>query len=268
MALGIHSAVSKIASCFNYARVFQVEEDQECRKDNFRCKQRLCPRCSYQTSANIERETISAVELLQKQYPGLRIYYVTLTLPPRYAEDVSHTFDRLKRAFTTLLRCHQFADSLLGTFRGIHLKHSTEKGLINVHVHALFVFKSTFQSRHYVSNAQWLNLWRRSFQDYSITHVNVEKVRPYNNHHTLAEAAGAKARYAADSKDLLNLFEYSQLDKISLDSLRTIYSALEGRRLHFFTGELNKSRPGKITVLEPDDSDHTCSPTIEERVYE
>lgn len=265
LAAGLHSSADKIANCSSNLLVSHCRQGHFEIKAGFRCKQRFCPRCNSIKSANVNRETVAAVESLQREYPGLCLYSVTFTLPTRLVKETVATLDRLNKAFNRMLRRRKFANSLLGTFRGTHIKCDPVNGLVNIHIHSLFAFKSTFHSRNYISQAQWLEIWQESFQDYSITHVHVKKVRTSVKHATLAEAAGSIAWYATNFTDL---FESPDLYEMPLAFIRTLYSALDGRKLHFFTGKLNKARPEKQAVPHLDHTCRTCSSATEESVHQ
>lgn len=264
LAAGLHSSAYKIANCFSTLISSQCRQGHFEIRAGFRCKQRFCPRCNYLKSAKVSRETVSAVESLQQEYPELCLYFVTFTLPTRLVEETVDTLDRLNKAFTRMLRRSKLADFLLGTLRGIHIKCDPVTELVGIHIHALFAFKPSFHNQNHLSEAQWRELWQESFQDQSITQVDVTPVQPYFKHATLAEAAGSVAGYAAN---FIDLFESPGLYEMPLAFIRTLYSALDGRKLHFFTGKLNKARPEKQAVPHPDHICRICSSAAEESMH-
>lgn len=249
----LYSAANKISNCSSFPTISQCEQGHSRVKTAFRCRQRFCTICRSLLAARINRETTAAVELLQKEYPGLLLYFITFTTQLHPVEDVEQMITRLNKAFGNLLRRGQIAQSLLGSFKGIHFECHSEEGLVYVHIHALFAFKSSYRSRHYISKAQWVDLWRESFKDHSITQVDVQRVKPTSKHPTLAGAAGYLADYAVKS---------IKLDQAPPDFLKPLHSALQGRRLYSFTGELKKARPKKKPMGQPDQTCPSCSSSV------
>lgn len=259
LAAGLHDTADKICNCSSIPTISTCTQGHNRVKIAFRCKQRLCLICQKRISVRIAREMTSAVESLQQGYPGLQLFFFTFTTPICGVEDVTDRLSRMNKAYGRLLRRRKLADFLLGSFKGAHFECHPDEGQVNMHLHSLLAFKSSYRSRGYIRQTQWLELWRESFRDHSITQVDVLPVLPDDNHPTLAGVAGHVAGYAVTSINL---------KQAPPGFLRTLHDSLRGRRLYSFSGQLDKARPKKLPAYKSDDVCPTCSAELSESIYQ
>lgn len=258
---GLYKEANKIANCSNNPTSSKCESGHIRIKTAYRCKSRFCLICSGINAERIRHETDEAVKALKQKYPGFISYFATFTIHSCLVEEVGDTLDRLIIAFNKLLRRRQVAKPLLGSFRGVHFNCDSDKRRVNIHIHALFFFKSTFQSRHYISEARWLELWRESYQDHSITQVKVKKVHAEKKGYpTQALSEGFITRYAGKPLDLEESFgkplvKIQQGEKKQVNFWKVLHDSLKQRRLYCFTGEMRKARPQKQALTY---SEKTC----------
>lgn len=270
---GLYETADKINNCSIVTVTSECEEGHVRVKSTFRCKNRFCPVCDKVTAAQVSREMTSTVERLQEKYPGLILRSVTFTIPVRKVEEVSDALTSLNTAFNKMLRRRRLAKSLVGSFRGIHLKCNPDKQEVNIHIHALFAFKSTFKSRNYVSEKQWGDLWRESFGDHSITQVKSKKLTTSKTNPSIAQAAGSSAAYAVKAIELekppqplirISSVEREKHEK-SLNFLKVLHDSLLRRKLYSFTGELRNARSKKSRAASSEDVCSQCSSPLTER---
>lgn len=210
------------------------------KEGNF-CKDRLCPMCAWRRSLKIFGQVSKVMDtaLQEKDY---RFIFLTLTCKNVYGNDLDSCLDNMYKAFKRLTERKQFKTSIKGFFRGLEVTHnldvnSNDYDTYHPHFHViLMVNKSYFNdTKQYISQANWTELWKSCLKvDYNPI-VNVKAFKTSCKAHTIKSVAES-AKYTVKDNDYL----INENEAITDDSVYILNYALKNRRLVAFGGELRK----------------------------
>lgn len=223
------------------------------------CKNRFCPICSWR-KARKDAFTLSVIMSAIMEEKRYEYLFLTLTTPNVSAEDLSVEIDLFNHAFRKLFKRQKVIGAIHGYVRKLEItydKHEfitkemykkrkayyDKRGLksgsnnpnfntYNPHFHVILaVNKSYFDdSKKYISQEEWLNLWRESTGKTGIkadgtdeiTQLYIKKVKGIKTDNAISEVSkySAKDFEMTESQDVFNVF----------------YNALKGRQLITFNG--------------------------------
>lgn len=235
---------------------FRVYGDGSRKLDSINsCRVRLCPICSWRRSLKCYHNTRSIMDYLDLQ--GKYGYiFVTLTMRNCHSDDLDYHLRSIYRGWSRFTQLKRFKSAVCGWYRGIEVTHDTEefisrerygknpryysnRGLYiadknpnfdtyHPHIHCIFVVrKSYFNSRYYISQRDFADMWRQSLRlDYDPV-VDVRKVKG-----DCARAVAEISKYAVKSVDYIIPDDWN----LTVDTVRTLDSALAGKRLYAYGG--------------------------------
>lgn len=224
------------------------EKQGELHNANF-CRERLCPMCSWRRSYKIFAQCSQIMDLIVNDYEFI---FCTFTIPSVAASGLSEAIDKLMKGFSTLMKKTRLKKAVCGFYRALEVTRnnnfgSKSYGLYHPHFHCVFaVRKSYFTSRDYISQPEFLQMWRDSFGDQSITQVDVRRTFG----HDISSAVAEVAKYTVKSSDYL--FEDNPV--LTDEIVSTLSSALAGRRLVSFGGCFRKAWQ-QLNLDDPEDGD-------------
>lgn len=219
------------------------------------CRVRLCPICSWRRSLKCYHNTRSIMDYLDRQNKYGYIF-VTLTMRNCHADDLEYHLRSIYRGWSRFTQLKRFKCAMRGWYRGVEVTHDTEpyitrerygsnaryysnRGLYigdknpnydtyHPHIHCIFVVpKSYFNSRYYISQRDFANMWRQSLRlDYDPV-VDVRKVKG-----DCARAVAEISKYAVKSIDYIIPDDWD----LTVDTVRTLDAALAGKRLYAYGG--------------------------------
>lgn len=204
-------------------------------KANF-CRDRLCPMCAWRRSYKIFGQVSQIMNLIVSDYDFL---FLTLTVPNCSADELISTLNKMSKAWLNLVRHKRIKSILKGFFKALEITYNKSADTFHPHFHAvLAVPKRYFKSELYIHRDDWLAMWQKAMNDYSITQVDVRKARSKKDLKfadtavsSLSSAVAEIAKYAVKSSDYL--FDDERLtDKV----VSVLVPALAGRRLCSFGG--------------------------------
>lgn len=192
--------IERLKECGNFLS-FVSNKD----KTNFRlvsgnfCKNRFCPICSWLKARKNAFEILELLRSVEKK-ENKKFIFVTLTIPNVQGEELSDSIEFLNKAFKRLTELEEVKKMNFGYIRKIEVtyqgdefvtkenKHIYKKLSIGTrlysyntfhpHMHILFaVNKSYEKSKNYISEEKWLELWKQSTRDNTITEVKSQNVR-------------------------------------------------------------------------------------------
>lgn len=243
------------------------------------CRVRLCPVCQWRRSLkNFYNNKRICDYLMSQDKPGEWLA-LTLTMQSVNADDLCDALDRLVYAFKKLVLNVDFKRISRGFYRGIEVTHdSNEKitpadykrrkkwldslglkvgddnptfDLYHPHMHVLvYVNKSYFTSRDYLSHEKWVDIWRQALSVSYAPQVNIQKVKNLSQDLCGDGISGAIAevsKYATKATDYLT----GDLDK-DVPTVACLDKALNNRRLIGYGGELLQAK--KALKLEDADT--------------
>lgn len=215
-----------------------------------RCGNRFCPICTWGTA---KKDAIKLSIILEaiRDIENKEFLFLTLTAPNCTGEELRSEIDRFNKANEKLFKRRNVARIAKGYARKLEVTTDQEKYVteelykrkknyydrrsLNVgdpnptynsyhpHLHILVaVDKSYFDSRDFISKAEWLAMWRECMEDDSITQIDAKKVSVTSKSNAVLEIA----KYSAKGSDLYH----------SETVFDTFYTALKKRQLLVYGG--------------------------------
>ncbi len=207
------------------------------------CRQRLCPMCQWRRSQIIFHQVRQICHVLHKRQPSVRFVLLTLTVPNYTATELSGGLTAMFKGWDRLSRRQEVKRSLLGFFRALEVTYNRDRQDYHPHFHVLLAVKATYFSHYYIPRDRWLELWKTSMRDDSITQVDVRAIRPNAKRKgadAISSAAAEVGKYATKPSD------YIRKTKGGYEAdgpvVRVLDKALHGRRLVMFGGVLRELR--------------------------
>lgn len=250
------------------------------------CRNAFCPVCQMYQSRR-DSLKIGAVMDWMHETRGMEFIAATLTVPNVRGHGLKLKLAEISSAFRNLVKrlnrkntvFHGFARKLEVTYnkepritramwygdgkrkkpmkgyfaeRGLKITDPNPNyGTYHPHFHVVFaVVPSYFTSRDYVPQEQWLEMWRETMRDPSITQVHVQ--RCYKTKGTSGDATFEIAKYVAKDSDYLHSQEVFNVFYESLKGCRRLtFGGLfsEGAKL-FKEGMLDRWLPGDDAVYK------------------
>lgn len=247
-------SIVRFESCHSFMRFLTTEKlDKKRLEITNACGNRFCPICTWKTA---KKDAIKLSILLEaiKQQESLEYIFLTLTSPNVTGEDLKEEIDKFNHAISKLFRRRNVAKVVQGYVRKLEVTTDQEKfitdelyqrkesyferrglkvgdanpqyGSYNPHVHIILAVKKSYfgDTKSYISQVEWLDMWRDCMNDQSITQVDVRKVRPSEK--SKSNAILEIAKYSAKGSDLYH----------SEAVFDTFYAALKKRQLLVYSG--------------------------------
>lgn len=234
------------------------------------CRVRLCPICTWRRSIKIQSHTRKILENMQneKQYEYILL---TLTVPNVSGAGLLSKITDMLKAWNRLVGYKCFESAVKGWYRGLEVTHNLQKYLCKYvksrdgkkkrimivddngnlipnpsydtyhpHFHCILaVNKSYFKSRDYISQEEWLEMWRKATKDSRITEVDIRKVKPKKTNNSgasvgdmIISAVCEVAKYTVKFGDYVLPWDWG----MSCKSVEVLDKALANRRLVAFGG--------------------------------
>ncbi|MFX0550180.1 protein rep [Hathewaya histolytica] len=202
-------------------------EKQKLHKSNL-CKNRFCPVCSWR-KARKDALGLSLMMQYIKQKEDKQFIFLTLTTPNVTVEHLEDEIKNYNESFRRLSNRKHFKSIAKGYVRKLEITYNKKRDDYNPHFHVLIaVNKSYFtDKRYYISQKEWLNLWRDVTGIDEITQVHVQKIKQNNN------------------KELYEMAKYSGKDSDYLVNQKvfdTFYKSLKGKQILVYSGLFKEAR--------------------------
>lgn len=222
------------------------------------CRDRLCPMCSWRRSYKIFGQVSQIMDLIANDYDFL---FLTLTVPNCTADELVKTLNTMSKAWIRFTHYAPIKRILKGFFKALEITYNYEADTYHPHLHnVLAVPKQYFKGKQYIQRDEWLRLWQKAMNDYSITQVDIRRARGkikgsevsvdgVEAVQALASAIAEIAKYAVKSSDYLFKCEETT-DKV----VSVLVPALSGRRLCSFGGCFAEAHQ-KLQLDDAEDGD-------------
>lgn len=249
----LHRQASLLEKCNTNQATLYCQCGNEVRVVRQRCRQALCPTCQRNKAFRVSKEIEGCVRIMQENAPGLRLLFLTLTVPSCEAEDLKKEVAALPKCVTKLIHTPELKPYVVGYFRTIEAGYNRETKLFHPHLHVLLAVRASFYSKGYLSHQRFLELWQRITGRREITQVKIKPVKPNPQMNTsLALEAAETARYML--KAILP-------DEWTPESLATRCNAFHKRRQYEFLGDFKIARR-LLPPYEPSCLCATCLSTL------
>ena len=217
------------------------------------CGNRFCPLCTWNKA---KKDAIMLAVLMQaiREQEEQEFIFLTLTAPNIEGEHLKSEIDRFNHAFNKLFKRKNVISVINGYVRKLEVTYNQERFITkqmykraknyydkrnlkegdnnpnydtyHPHFHVILsVNKSYFtDTKVYINQSKWLEMWRDCMNDESITQVDIRKVR--SSEKSEYGAVLEVAKYSAKSNELY----------ASQSVFEIFYRALKGRQLLTFNG--------------------------------
>lgn len=240
----IHSKVSpntvnRIDTCGeNLLFLSDILKEKKRLKTGFFCGNRWCPMCAWRKARKDATKLGVCMTYLKEKF-RYEFIFLTLTTPNVKECDLESEIKKFNASFMKMMkwkRVRGFGQDFRGNFfngavngyvRKLEVTYNAERDDYNPHFHVLIaVNKSYFDnSKKYISQKEWLELWQKATGMPEITQVNVQKVGGKNKKEN---AVLEVAKYSAKDSEYL----------ASEEVFNNFYSSLKHKRLVVFGGVL------------------------------
>lgn len=213
--------LERIFNCGNFLQSVLTEDLQKSKivKSN-RCTNRFCPICAA-TKARKNAFMLSVILNYLHNEQKYEFLFLTLTVPNVPGTDLKSELDKQYESLHRFIKRKEFKAISLGYLRKTEVTYNSARNDFHPHIHMLIAVDKTYftNPKKYVRQDKWLELWRQSRRDDSITQVHIAKA----NQSSFSELA----KYEAKATDMLNY------DELVFD---VFYSALKGRKTLTWNG--------------------------------
>lgn len=201
-------------------------ENKKLYKGSF-CKNRFCPMCSWRMSCKDSLKISILMEHLRKE-ENKEFIFLTLTAPNVEGDKLSDEINKYNNSFKRLMERKEVKRIVKGYIRKLEVTYnfdvsSKSYDTYHPHFHVVIAVNKTYftDTKQYLNQQRWLELWQESTGDRSITQVDVRKIKA----NSLKEVYEL-AKYSAKDSDYL----------ISKSVFAFFYKALKGKRLVVYGG--------------------------------
>ena len=192
------------------------------------CKNRFCPVCAWR-KARKDALGLSLMMQYIKQQEKKEFIFLTLTTPNVQNEQLEDEIKHYNKSFKKMVERKKVKSIIKGYVRKLEITYNKKRDDYNPHFHVLIaVNKSYFKdTKSYISQKEWLNLWRDVTGMPEITQVQVQKIRQNNN------------------KELYEMAKYSGKDSdylINQKVFDAFYKSLKGKQVLVYSGLFKKAK--------------------------
>jgi len=199
------------------------------------CKVRLCPMCSWRRSLKIFGQVSKVMDHVEENY-NYRYIFLTLTVRNCYGEDLRDTLDLMTKSFNKLSERKAFKQAVKGYFRSLEITYNKKDNTYHPHFHMILAVDNSYftQSKIYLSQEKWTNLWKSCLRvDYTPI-VDVRRIKKDDNK-GFGKAVAETAKYTVKAEDFLIRDDKGNIQENLTDEVvETLDYALHRKRLTSF----------------------------------
>lgn len=220
------------------------------------CHSRLCPICSTRKAAKSAIELKAILEQVNRQHPGTRYLFLTLTIPNVTWDKLEDGITTLTKGWNNLMRQRPIARAVKGSFRAIEVTVRPGQEF-HPHIHAILAVEPDyFTTSLFIQHREWVDRWQKAAKLNVSPSVRIQATyarrgRPVSEAQVNREMAAVveAAKYVTKSSDILDAPLPAE-EKAEL--LRCLTVGLAHRRLTSYLGWL-KEAAAELGVNEDDD---------------
>lgn len=227
-----------IASCCSYLKFGACVHEEHGKKligASF-CKARLCPTCQGRKALVIRKQVLDLVHWHLEKHSSDIPLLLTLTVVNVPGSELGRTIDNMNQAWQRLMRRKVVKRGVRSWFRSLEITYNRERQDFHPHFHVLLMVpKNYFDKRDnlYISQQEWLKLWKASARDDRITQVDIRKIKSKEGQ--LESMVAEVAKYATKPSDYVEENSDGLLEASPL-VIKDLHYALKSRRLIGFGG--------------------------------
>lgn len=214
-------ALNRIADCGNFIQsVLTADETAGKIVKANRCMNRFCPICLATRSRKQSFMLGVVLETLRENY-DYKFLFLTLTVPNVPGHELVNELQKQYESLKRFIQRKEFKNISKGYVRKTEITYNHERNDFHPHIHMLIAVENDYfqNSKLYVKQDRWLEIWQKCKRDDSITQVHIKKANE--------ESFRELAKYEAKDLEYLN---YSQ------EVFDIFYEALYKRKTLTFNG--------------------------------
>ena len=123
------------------------------------CRVRYCPVCQWRRSMLWKAKAYKIIPKVVADYPKYRWLFMTLTVKNCQIQELRKTLDGINRAFKRLTELKAW--SAKGWIKSVEVTKGRDGVTAHPHLHILAMVMPSYFSHGYLSQAKWVELWRR-----------------------------------------------------------------------------------------------------------
>ncbi|GAA3715053.1 protein rep [Salinicoccus jeotgali] len=214
------------------------------------CKSKLCPVCNWRRSMKNSYQAQKVIEEVVKEKPKAR--WLFLTLSTRNAidgETLEQSLQHLAKSFHRLTKYKKVSKNLVGFMRATEVTVNEDNGSYNQHMHVLLCVESKYfrGSENYISQKEWLGLWKKALQVNYEPVLDIKAITPNQKGDKDIQAAIKEtSKYSVKSSDFL-----TDDDERNQEIVNDLEKGLYRKRMLSYGGLLKQ----KHKILNLDDAE-------------
>lgn len=213
--------------------------------------------CSWRRSLKIFGQVSRVMDHVEENY-NYKYIFLTLTVKNCYGADLGDTLYLMTKAFNKMNQRKAFKQVVKGYFRSLEITYNKEEDKYHPHFHMILAVNDSYftDSRYYLSQKDWTNLWKDCLKiDYTPI-VDVRRIREDNNK-GFGKAVAETAKYTVKAEDFLIRDEKGNIQENLTDEVvQTLDYALHRKRLTAF-GFKFKEIHKELNLDDSEDGDLT-----------
>lgn len=169
------------------------------------CHVRNCPVCQWRKSLRWKARMYEVYEQIQPQYPTHRWLFLTLTVENCHISDLRSVLKTMNNAWKKLTKRKEFA-TVDGWIRTTEVTRDKARSNTHAHphFHVILMVKSSYFSRNYVKQMDWVRAWGDCMGAEYLPNVDIRTVKPKGGDDTALRSAIAETlKYAVKSADMV-----------------------------------------------------------------
>lgn len=219
------------------------------------CKARLCPVCATLRARRQYSRVVPRFEKALVANPGVRAAFATFTIPNVPMDELRTAGSSITTGFRRMTQRKAFKKAVIGWMRAMELTLNRETMTVHPHLHVVLLLeRGYFAKEHdlYLSQQEWLDLWRGVMRNDAIQIVDIRPLRPRKRTGTLSSALGECTKYPMKP---MSVWTKQPDGTYAVDPtvLEPLHRGLRGKRLFGFGGILR--RPGRVVTEDPERDD-------------
>ena len=247
----------RVRDCGDFLEFLVSADSHYLHRANF-CMDKLCPMCNWRRSLKMFSHMSRVMDWLEGK--GYQFLFLTLTVRNCDGESFVNAVTDILSGWKCMTGRVPFrgyrgkSPVVLGSARFLEttVHYSSAGGSYHPHLHIILAVKPDYFKNHYISQASWVQYWRKAMGlDYDPI-VHIEKIKP-DKDGSYGKAVAEVSKYPYKASDWFRLQGTDRLEVV-----RRLFQGISGRQLVGSTGcFLEAKRALRLDDAEDGDLVHT-----------
>lgn len=190
--------VRDCSQLLSFGLAFQEDSSMKLRLRSARfCRVRHCPVCQWRRSLMWKAKAYKVLPKIVEQYPTHRWLFVTLTQRNVPVVQLKETLTQMNQGFSRMVKLKKFPG--IGWLRSTEVTKGRD-GNAHPHFHCLILVSSSYFGRHYMKQADWVEMWRSSMR---LNYNPVMDIQAVKQGHQPMELVPEILKYCTKESDMV-----------------------------------------------------------------